>query len=75
LELLKSIQSKNAFSQMLLVGGTALALQIGHRKSIYLDFFGKLNADELQMTGTLSEIGKTIILKKANLCNEDLCHK
>jgi len=26
-----------------LVGGTALALQIGHRKSIDLDFFGELD--------------------------------
>ena len=34
LELLKKLQSLSIFNEMLLVGGTSLALQIGHRKSI-----------------------------------------
>ena len=39
LELLKNISSNPVFSNFYLAGGTALALQIGHRKSIDLDFF------------------------------------
>ena len=31
------------FSQLRLVGGTALALQIGHRISIDIDLFGKVD--------------------------------
>lgn len=44
LGLLKKIQSLEIFADTRLVGGTALALQIGHRKSVDLDFFGKMDA-------------------------------
>lgn len=43
LELLKKIQSRKMFAGVRLVGGTALALQIGHRKSIDLDLFGTID--------------------------------
>lgn len=39
LELLKKIVSLPELSQFRLVGGTALSLMLGHRKSIDLDFF------------------------------------
>lgn len=39
LELLKDLMSQDYLRQFVLVGGTALALQIGHRKSIDLDLF------------------------------------
>lgn len=39
LGLLKSFMQKDYLRQFVLVGGTALALQIGHRKSIDLDLF------------------------------------
>lgn len=39
LELLKNISSNPVFSNFYLAGGTALALQVGHRKSIDLGFF------------------------------------
>lgn len=39
LELLRSLMGKSYLSQFVLVGGTALALQIGHRKSVDLDLF------------------------------------
>ena len=39
LELLIRLQSESYLSNFFLVGGTALSLQIGHRKSIDLDFF------------------------------------
>ena len=40
LELLKRIQSLRELANTRLVGGTALALQFGHRVSIDLDIFG-----------------------------------
>jgi len=60
LDLLKQIQANPRFSETRLVGGTALALQIGHRKSIDLDLFGNILlepmelAQELQAYGTIS---------------------
>lgn len=43
---------ESVFNKMRLVGGTALALQIGHRRSIDIDLFGELdiNSRELQLT-------------------------
>lgn len=41
LALLKKIQALGVLSETRLVGGTALALHIGHRCSIDLDFFGE----------------------------------
>ena len=46
LELLKSLMQEPAFNDMRLVGGTALALQYGHRQSIDLDFFGDLTCEQ-----------------------------
>ena len=43
LQLLKELQSNPALQDMRLVGGTGLALQLGHRKSIDLDLFGLIN--------------------------------
>lgn len=39
LDLLSMLMEDERLSNFILVGGTALALQIGHRKSIDLDFF------------------------------------
>lgn len=49
LELLKSLSAIPEFQDLRLVGGTSLALQIGHRKSIDLDLFGtiEIEPDEL----------------------------
>ena len=49
LELLKSLMSKSYLKNFVLVGGTALALQIGSRKSIDLDLFTTtdFSSDEL----------------------------
>jgi hypothetical protein len=43
LELLKKLQSFPELADTRLVGGTALALHIGHRQSIDLDLFGKID--------------------------------
>lgn len=57
LELLKKIQKKDLFSELRLVGGTSLALQIGHRTSIDLDLFGKISTDKLDIDNSLGKIG------------------
>ena len=42
LDLLKNLQALPLFAQTRLVCGTALALQLGHRKSIDIDLFGSI---------------------------------
>lgn len=69
LELLKKLQAVPAFSELRLVGGTALALQIGHRNSIDIDLFGKLSIDEIALNEALSNIGTLIQLKKSKNIN------
>ena len=47
LDLLKDILQIPDLSSMRLVGGTALSLQLGHRTSVDLDFFGKFDPMKL----------------------------
>lgn len=42
-----------------LVGGTSLALQYGHRKSIDLDLFGSFITDEIEMGAAITELAET----------------
>ena len=65
LGILKKIQSEPEFSGLRLVGGTALALQISHRKSIDIDLFGILSSDNIQVMKKLDQTGRTIILNKS----------
>jgi len=65
LELLKTIQSFSCFENLRLVGGTSLALQIGHRKSIDLDLFGEIDADEFEISNVLNHFNQITILKKS----------
>ena len=65
LELLIKLQSLSIFSEMRLVGGTSLALQIGHRKSIDIDLFGKLTIDYNILVDELKSIGQVIPLKNS----------
>jgi predicted nucleotidyltransferase component of viral defense system len=53
LALLERIQQDAFFDHFFLVGGTALALQIGHRLSIDLDFFTISPFDNLQLESYL----------------------
>ena len=46
LELLKFIMKSEVFSDFILVGGTSLALQIGHRNSVDIDMFGNCEINE-----------------------------
>ena len=54
LELLKTLMRLPILGQMRLVGGTALALQYGHRRSVDLDFFGHTTEDVDELTQYLS---------------------
>ena len=65
LQLLKSLQSMPMFQGLRLVGGTALALQLGHRKSIDLDFFGTIEADSLDIREALEESHEVSIVKES----------
>ena len=59
LALLKQLLALDVLENARLVGGTALALQIGHRKSIDLDFFGELKMDLLE-TGNLFGVERKV---------------
>jgi hypothetical protein len=54
LELLIQIQKKEYLKGFYLVGGTALALMKGHRKSVDIDLFSNFNFDAGQMIENLS---------------------
>lgn len=74
LELLKKIMSENLFSDFILVGGTSLSLQMGHRNSIDIDLFGNSEINFELFIEKLSEYGdvkvaqstKNILITKIN---------
>lgn len=55
LELLKNLQNDPYLDHFCLVGGTALALQIGHRLSIDLDLFTRNPIDTQDLTNHLTK--------------------
>jgi hypothetical protein len=55
LELLKSLQSRSYLKGFYLVGGTALALFWGHRKSVDLDLFTHVGFDAENMLEQISQ--------------------
>ena len=57
LELLKRLSREPFLKECRLVGGTALALQYGHRSSIDLDFFGSFDMDGEEMLEALKSYG------------------
>ena len=65
MELLSSLMKTDAFSDTRLVGGTALALQIGHRKSIDLDLFGIINFSELDKNKIFGQFKKVVTIKSS----------
>lgn len=69
LELLKKLMCFDVFKNMRLVGGTALALQIGHRKSIDLDFFGNIDFQNVYTAKTFANFNKVVILKSSKNIN------
>ena len=69
LELLKRLSSKDFLSEARLVGGTALALQYGHRMSVDLDFFGNINGDDIDLKEQLREVGTLSVIKESKNIN------
>ncbi len=68
LELVKKIQTIPEFKELLLVGGTGLALQLGHRKSIDIDLFGRIENSE-NIVEKLKKIGDLKIISTSQTIN------
>ncbi len=66
LQLLKSLQAMPVMQGLRLVGGTALALQLGHRKSVDLDLFGEISAEPLEIRRELEEKHAVTIIKESS---------
>ncbi len=64
LELLKQLTQEPFLAKTRLVGGTALALQYGHRMSIDLDFFGEIEEDNTTIREILRKIGPISVYKE-----------
>ena len=57
LELLKCLATQPEMQGLRLVGGTALALQYGHRQSVDLDFFGTPGTDQDELLAMVERMG------------------
>ncbi len=65
MELLNNLMTEKLFSDFYLVGGTALALQMGHRNSIDIDLFGKATINSDLFIEKVSKFGKVNILQNS----------
>lgn len=66
IELLRQLSAQPALREMRLVGGTALALQYGHRQSVYLDFFGRFTTSQEELIDLTRTIGNISILNQTS---------
>ena len=62
LELLRTLMQMPELENMRLVGGTSLALQYGHRRSVDLDFFGETTADVDELTDALRKRVEKVVI-------------
>ncbi|MBQ6723647.1 MAG: nucleotidyl transferase AbiEii/AbiGii toxin family protein [Paludibacteraceae bacterium] len=67
LELLKQLAAQPELAQTRLVGGTALALQYGHRQSIDLDFFGTLPEDKDELVEMTRRVGNVLVTNRTKM--------
>jgi hypothetical protein len=65
LELLEFVMNQREFNEFNLVGGTSLALQMGHRISIDIALFGASEINEDLFLEVLKKIGTVQIIKKS----------
>ncbi len=65
LELLKKLQNLPVLHSTRLVGGTALALQLGHRKSIDLDIFGTIDCESEVLKDAIKEVASLKVIKES----------
>lgn len=61
---LEELSNLEIVKQFYLAGGTAMALQLGHRTSLDLDFFTKKNFSEEKLISVLKDKGKFKLNKK-----------
>ena len=62
LDLLKELMGLSSLESFLLVGGTALALRYGHRISVDLDLFGKVNnLDYDWINAEVEKLGEVVL--------------
>jgi hypothetical protein len=52
-----------AFRELRLVGGTSLALQYGHRKSIDIDLFGRIDGDTYLIGNEINKLGTAVTIQ------------
>ncbi len=57
------------FDNLLLVWGTSLALQIGHRESVDIDLFGNIDFDYHAVSELLVKLGDVTILQQSKNIN------
>lgn len=67
LELLKQLAAQPELAQTRLVGGTALALQYGHRQSIDLDFFGTLPENKDELVEMTRRVGNVLVTNRTKM--------
>lgn len=65
LELLRKLQELPSLQNTRLVGGTALALRLGHRKSVDLDLFGDISVETDVLVEELKSLGTLMVLKES----------
>ncbi|MFN4285579.1 MAG: nucleotidyl transferase AbiEii/AbiGii toxin family protein [Lacibacter sp.] len=69
LDLLKLIAAEPAFSTHRLVGGTALALQYGHRLSVDLDFFSDNPMEHEEIVASIRSFSRLEITSRSKFIN------
>ena len=69
LRILKGLMSIEGLQSLNLVGGTSLALQLGHRVSIDIDLFGTIDFSFEDFAGDFRSLGKVQILSQSRNIN------
>lgn len=69
LQLLKQLQANPLFQGERLVGGTALALQLGHRQSVDLDLFGSEPVESADIRDALWDEHRLNVIKESRNIN------
>ncbi len=62
---LEELQTRGVLEWLYLAGGTGLALQCGHRRSVDLDFFSAAMFDEELLIQKLGELGEFSVISRA----------
>lgn len=62
---LEKISQSDLADKFYLVGGTALAIQLGHRESIDLDWFGEMDFSNQEIKAKLSKLGDFQVISES----------